>query len=301
VNLEIGKVAGVSIKIHPGFLLLLGTYALFGLLPEAVLAFSLVIGHELAHLSVAKAYGFRVHSLELFPFGGAVTCNDIFEGRKVEETMMALAGPVFNFILLFFGQVLRWQGFWAGILADDFVRFNFLLAAFNLLPVLPLDGGRIIRAFFADIYGFVKTTKVLAWAGKIMGLVFSVIGIVLFISVGLSGEVLVLVALSGFFWVAGNKEIAAARLTFLRQLTRKKEDLVRRGLMRSKLITVCQDTSLIRIIEELTPDSYALVVLPDQKFRVAGSLTETEILEGMFLEGIDYTVGKLMDNTQKVK
>jgi stage IV sporulation protein FB len=299
VNLEIGKVAGVSIKIHPGFLLLLGTYALFGLLPEAVLAFSLVIGHEIAHLSVAKAYGFRVHSLELFPFGGAVTCNDIFEGRKVEESMMALAGPFFNIILLFLGQVLRWQGIWTGILAEDFVRFNFLLAVFNLLPVLPLDGGRIARAIFADVYGFVKTTKALAWAGKIVGLIFSVIGIVLLTLMGLSGENLVLTAFGGFFWVAGNKEIAAARLTFLRQLTKKKEELVRKGLMRSKLITVCRDISLIRVIEELTPDSYAIIVLPDQQFRVAGSLTETEILEGMFREGIEYTVGKLIVNCPK--
>ncbi|MDD2233857.1 MAG: M50 family metallopeptidase [Desulfitobacteriaceae bacterium] len=294
--MEIGKVTGVSIRMHPGFLLLLGVYALFGLLPEAMLAFGLVLGHEIAHLSVAKAYGFRIQSLELFPFGGALTCNDIFEGRKTEETMMALAGPLFNIILLFAGQILRWQGIWTGALSEDFIRFNFLLAVFNLLPILPLDGGRIIRAIFAGVFGFVKTTKALAWAGKIVGLFFILAGIILIKITGLNGNNLVLLAFGGFFWIAGNKEISAARLTFLRQLTRKKEELVRRGLMRSKLITVYQDTPLIRVIEKLTPDSYALIILPDQNFKVAGSLTETEILEGMFREGIDYTVGKLKAN-----
>lgn len=295
--MEIGKVTGVSIKIHPSLLLLLGLYALFGLLPEALLAFGLVVGHEVAHLTVAKAYGFRVISLELFPYGGAVTCDDIFEGRKVEETLMALAGPFFNVILLFLGQALRWQGIWVGALAEDFVRFNFLLAAFNLLPVLPLDGGRVVRAIYAQFFGFVKTTKALAWAGKITGVILALTGIVLIKQAGLSGEGLVLIPLGGFFWLAGNKEIAAARLTFLRQLTRKKEELVRKGLMRSKWITVCQDTSLIRVVEELTPDSYALVVLPNQEFGVARTFTETEILEGMLREGIDFPVGKLIHDS----
>ncbi|MHB8125930.1 MAG: M50 family metallopeptidase [Desulfitobacteriaceae bacterium] len=292
--MEIGKVTGVSIKIHPSLLLLLGVYALLGLLPEALLAFGLVVGHEVAHLLVAKAYGFRVLSLELFPFGGTVTCDDIFEGRKVEETLMALAGPFFNIILLFLGQSLRWQGIWVGTLAEDFVRFNFLLAIFNFLPVLPLDGGRVVRAIYAQVFGFVKTTKALAWAGKIVGIIFALTGIVLIYQTSLSGETLVLFLLGGFFWLAGNKEISAARLTFLRQLTRKKEELVRKGLMRSKWITVYQDTSLIRVIEELTPDSYALIVLPNQDFGVARTFTETEILEGMLREGIDYPVGKLV-------
>ncbi len=296
MNLEIGKVAGVSIRIHPGFLLLLVISAFLGLLPQVIMAFALVLGHETAHLFVAKAYGFRVHSLELFPFGGAVTCNDVFEGRKVEETLMALAGPVFNIILLFCGQALRWQGIWSGVLAEDFIRFNLLLAAFNLLPVLPLDGGRMMRALFTDVFGFIKITKVLAWAGKTVGLIFFMTGIIYIIIMGLNGEILVLIAFGGFFWVAGNKEIAAARLTFLRQLTRKKEELVRRGLMKSKLITVCQNTALIRVIEKLTPDSYAFIILPDQNYRIGGSLSETEILDGMLREGIDYPVGKLIGN-----
>ncbi|MDD4346787.1 MAG: CBS domain-containing protein, partial [Desulfitobacteriaceae bacterium] len=136
----------------------------------------------------------------------------------------------------------------------------------------------------------------LEWAGKIVGLFFILAGVILIKITGLNGNNLVLLAFGGFFWIAGNNEISAARLTFLRQLTRKKEELVRRGLMRSKLITVYQDTPLIRVIEKLTPDSYALIILPDQNFKVAGSLTETEILEGMFREGIDYTVGKLKAN-----
>lgn len=292
--MEVGKIAGISLRVHPTFLIVLALYGVLGLFAQALLVFALVAGHELAHLLTAKAYGFRVIGLELFPFGGAAYCEDLFEGRKAEETLMALAGPAFNIILLFAGQVFRWQGWWDGQLAADFVRFNFWLAAFNLLPVLPLDGGRVLRAILAGVFGFVRTTKFLAWAGKVTGVIFALAGLANLSGREVVGEgSLVFILLGGFFWLAGSKEISSARLTFLRQLTRKKEELVRRGLMRSRTITVHGEIPVVRVVEEFTPDSYALINLTSPQFALAKTLTETEVLEGMLREGIHYPVGKL--------
>ena len=83
-----------------------------------------------AHLLTAKAYGFKIVGLELFPFGGAAYCDDLFEGRKLEESIMALAGPMFNVVLLFIAESLRWNGMWSGQLADDFVRLRLLASGF---------------------------------------------------------------------------------------------------------------------------------------------------------------------------
>lgn len=291
--MELGKVAGISLRVHPSFLLILIIYGVLGLATQAILIFTLVIGHELTHLIAARAYGFRVTGLEVFPLGGVAYFDDIFEGKKIEESFMALAGPFFNLILLSIAQGLRWQGWWSGIWAEDFVRYNFWLAAFNLIPVLPLDGGRVVRAMFSSTFGFVKVTKALSWAGKWIG-----IGIVVFVLLtwarnGLQEGSLFLLFLAGFFWLAGNKEIASARVTFLRQLTHKKEELLRRGLMKSKWITVHGETPLIRIVEELTPDRYALISLANEEFGTAKTLTETEVLEGMMREGIYHQIGKL--------
>ena len=289
------KIFNIKVKIHWAFLIMLGLYVLLGLGIQAVCIFILVLGHEAAHLLTAEAYGFNVEGLELFPFGGAAYCNDIFEGRKWQESLIALAGPGFNLILLFLAQGLRWEGLWQGALADDFVRINFWLAAFNLLPVLPLDGGRVIRAWLTEAAGFVHITKILAWAGKWLGLGLGIVGIVSTALVGLGAETqgnLYFILLGAFFWVAGNKELKAARLTFLRQLTHKKAELLRKGLMNSKWLTVHETTPVIRIVETLTPDRYALIALEkgDKEKRI---LTETEVLEGMIREGIYFPVGKL--------
>lgn len=291
--MELVKLYGVSIRIHPTFLLVLLLYGVLGLAAQALLVFTLVLGHELAHLLTAKAYGFKIMGLELFPFGGAAYCDDLFEGRKLEESIMALAGPAFNVILLFIAQALRWNGLWTGEFSDDFVRYNFWLASFNLIPVLPLDGGRVVRALFSGGFGFVRTTKFLAWAGKWLGVVLILYGIILGVRGKFTEGPLFFLILGGFFWLAGNKEISSAHITFLRQLTRKKEELMKKGLMRSFMLTVQSNTPLVRIIEEFTPDRYALVTLTNQAMGLDKVLTETDIVEGMLREGIHVPVGKL--------
>ena len=291
--MELVKIYGVSVRIHPTFLIVLLVYGVLGLAAQALLVFGLVLGHELAHLLTAKAYGFKIVGLELFPFGGAAYCDDLFEGRKLEESVMAFAGPAFNVVLLFAAQVLRWNGLWAGELADDFVRYNFWLAAFNLIPVLPLDGGRVLRAICAEGFGFVRTTKFLARSGQWLGVLFALYGILLWGKGKFTEGPLTFIILGGFFWFAGRKEISAAHITFLRQLTRKKEELVKKGLMRSKWLTVHSNTPLVRIVEEFTPDRYALVSLTNEKMGLGKILTETDVVEGMMREGIRYPVGKL--------
>ena len=291
--MELIKISGVSLRIHPTFLMALVVYGVLGLAAQALLVFGLVFCHELAHLLTARAYGFRVVGLELFPFGGAAYCDDLFEGRKFEESIIALAGPAFNVVLLFGAQALRWQGVWTGELADDFVRFNFWLAAFNLIPVLPLDGGRVMRALLAESFGFVQTTKLLAWSGKWLGVLLALYGILLWSKGKFIEGPLTLIILGGFFWLAGSKEISSAHITFLRQLTRKKEDLLKKGLMRSFWVTVHKDTSLVRIVEEFTPDRYAMISLANEALGLGKILTETEVVEGMLREGIRFPVGKL--------
>lgn len=291
--MEIIKISGVSIRIHPTFLIVLVVYGALGLAAQALVVFGLVFCHELAHLLTTRAYGFKVVGLELYPFGGAAYCDDLFEGRKLEESIIALAGPAFNVVVLFGAQVLRWQGLWTGELADDFVRFNFWLAAFNLIPVLPLDGGRVVRALLAESFGFVKTTKFLAWSGKWLGLLFALYGMILCGQGKFAEGALTYIILGGFFWLAGSKEIASAHITFLRQLTRKKEDLLNNGLMRCRWVTVHKDTPLVRIVEEFTPDRYAMISLANTAMGLDKILTETEVVDGMMREGIRFPVGKL--------
>ncbi len=287
------QIKGIKLKIHPTFIGILIISALCGFAVRAFIVFGLVILHELIHMLVAVAFGIRVKSIELYPYGGTAVLEDTFEGKRMEETMIAFAGPAFNLTLFFIIQYLRWEGIIQGEWVLELAKINFWLASFNLIPVLPLDGGRIARAFFSRIFGFVQTTRFLATAGKWLGGIFVILGFLFQALSFVMVEPVLLIILGVFFWIGSRKEITNARMVFLKQLCRKKEQLLDQGLMRSNCITVSKDTSLGKIIDMFTTDQYCLISVIENNNRIARTLSETEVIQGMMDRGLDSKAGEL--------
>ncbi|HHV65148.1 MAG TPA: peptidase M50 [Peptococcaceae bacterium] len=283
----------MKLRIHPTFLVLLLLCVFGGQIARAFLVFTLVILHELAHIMAARGFGIKVRSIELYPYGGSAVLEDTFEGKRKEEIIIALAGPASNFALLLLVQYLRWEGLFNNHWASEMVKINFWLACFNLLPVLPLDGGRIVRAFFSRSCGFVRTTKFLAAAGKWLGGIFVVLGLFLQAYGSFFYEPGLFIVLGIFFWLGSGKELANARIVFLKQLCRKKEQLLRQGLMPSSSLTVSKSTRLGKIIDEFSTDRYCLISVLGEKDKIEKTLSETEIVQGMLEKGLDCKVGQL--------
>lgn len=144
--MQIGRIGGTKIIFNNLFLLLLLLWWILGLLTYALLTFSIVFLHELAHVLTAKHYGLAVKNIELFPFGGVARLEGLMEIDSKVDITIALAGPLSNLLLLLVAFLLRVEGIWKGDFSLFFIQGNLLLALFNLLPALPLDGGRVFRA-----------------------------------------------------------------------------------------------------------------------------------------------------------
>jgi len=144
------KIIGIEIELHWSFLLLLLLIlASEGI--DAVLAasalFTFVVLHELAHSYVAVRNGIEVRKITLFPIGGMSMIEDISIPPDV-EFKLAIAGPLFNFAVVIAAAVL-------GLLVNNeslssllymVIEANLVLGLFNLLPAIPLDGGRVWRS-----------------------------------------------------------------------------------------------------------------------------------------------------------
>src|SRR5690606_1644322 len=117
----------------------------------AIGLFASILLHELAHSVVGRRMGMRIQGITLFAFGGAAELTEEPETARA-EFFMAIAGPVMSVVLagLFYlgGVVLTAAGGPPAIAAvlGYLVVINLVLAAFNLLPGFPLDGGRVLRA-----------------------------------------------------------------------------------------------------------------------------------------------------------
>lgn len=111
--------------------------------------FSIVIVHELGHLSVARHFGWQIVSLQLLPFGGVVEVDDGGNVPAKEEILVALAGPLQNVWMIVVSFLFFWSGLWSWSWADFFIQSNLLIVLFNLLPIIPLDGGKIMQGILS--------------------------------------------------------------------------------------------------------------------------------------------------------
>jgi Zn-dependent protease len=155
-RLSVGSVYRVPIEVDRSwFVLLVAATVFLGIVGSALFFLSLVL-HELGHSLVAIRCGLRVKSIRFFMFGG-LTEMEKNAASPAQELGIALAGPLVSGLI---GAVFLLSsdivpGDW-GAIAGDMERagtINLLLAAFNLVPAFPLDGGRALRAILWKVSG----------------------------------------------------------------------------------------------------------------------------------------------------
>ena len=192
---RIGRVAGIPIRVHSTFLILLLFLAwqagrrsgLSGALAETVFVltlFACVALHEIGHSIVARVSSVAVDGIVLYPFGGVA----ILSGPPpagATEARIAVAGPIVNLGLA--GVLFLALGSHVGEsivpgarlanLPESLFWANLILGLFNLVPALPLDGGRALRGFLAVTMGHVRATRITGAIGQVLGIVLLVWGL----------------------------------------------------------------------------------------------------------------------------
>ncbi len=209
-SLHFGRIGGIRIGINwslfPIFFLIAWSLAVV-LLPAAAPGFtgwgywffalltaaafySSLLAHELSHAFVARRHGVPVRGIVLWLFGGVAQLEgDTPDARS--ELQVAAAGPAMSLGIAAVAAVVAW---FLGLIGASplmvaavswLAGINALLAAFNLLPAFPLDGGRILRAFLWRRWSDrVRATAVAARVGRIAGYGLVAVGVVEFLSGG---------------------------------------------------------------------------------------------------------------------
>jgi Zn-dependent protease len=146
-----------------------------------VLIFAFVLAHELGHALVARRYGITTQDIILTPLGGMARVVNMPQHPK-QEIAIAAAGPAVSLALalvLAGVRVLTPATLLGGQLTEVLgwlVAVNLMLGVFNMIPALPMDGGRILRGLLALKYDFVTATRKAARVGKVLAIVGVAIG-----------------------------------------------------------------------------------------------------------------------------
>ena len=158
--------AGIKLSIHPLFFVLGFFYAITGQIFIFIICTATAVVHELGHSFVSANLGYRLNKITLMPFG-AVVVGDI-EGLKFsDQTKIALAGPMINVAVAMFFVAFWWIYPNCYAYTDVVVYSNLSMALVNLLPIYPLDGGRIVFCFLAERVGYNKAFSISKYIGGV--------------------------------------------------------------------------------------------------------------------------------------
>lgn len=180
-SIRIGSVRGIAVLAHPSIALVLVLIVLqvgvLGILVGPLLYGSLLL-HELGHAAVAQHYRLRVPRIVLHLLGGTAVMADLPKTPK-QEVAIAAAGPAVSLalsvLMAFISSVLGHSAL--GQLFGYGSALNLILALFNLLPALPMDGGRIFRALLVPRFGLLRGTKIAGQVSRGFGVLFVLVGL----------------------------------------------------------------------------------------------------------------------------
>ena len=216
-SVKVGKIFGVEVKIHNTlFIFFLLSVFSDGIVMASTLfpiIFGSVLFHEFAHVLQARKFGIHCHGVVLSPIGGVA----MLEMPRIPkgEFLIAFIGPVSSFFLAFMSLLFIKLLMFFGISLDaenphllltiSLVSFkiNLMLAVFNLLPIFPMDGGRMFRAALQIKFSFYRSTEIAVY--------FSKIAVFAFIFLGIYTINPLLIFMAMFLFLCANQELRNVR------------------------------------------------------------------------------------------
>ncbi|MBQ6495375.1 MAG: hypothetical protein IJI49_05175 [Bacilli bacterium] len=147
------------IYFHPTYLLLALSYILTGYYINLIVLTSLIVIHELGHYTLAKILKFNVEKIIIYPYGGITKIKDLINKDINKELIISISGIIFQ--LLFFYLIVYLNK--ANIIRDYtlsiYLRYNKELLLFNILPIYPLDGSKILNLLLSKYLYFNLSNK----------------------------------------------------------------------------------------------------------------------------------------------
>ena len=220
---RIGKVADIPLLLHWTFLLIPAWIILSGMAAGSAAAtvmlnlslvaviFGCVVLHELGHAMAARHFGIQTKDIVLMPIGGVARLMGM-PRKWQQELAVALAGPAVNvvialglmmFIPLFDWNVLATSDSAAFTLYRNALYVNVAMIVFNMLPLFPMDGGRVLRSLLSGWLGHLTGTRIAATVGKTLAVALGLSGLFVF-----GNPMLLFIA--GFVYFGARQESAMA-------------------------------------------------------------------------------------------
>ena len=148
-----------KVRIHPLFWVVAGMAVLTGYFYELITLFCIIFIHEMGHSLAAHLFSWRIHKIVILPFGGVAEMDEHGNRPLKEELFVVAAGPLQHVLLAIAAFILYQFSILSAASFDMFMEFNLMILLFNLLPIWPLDGGKLLHLIFSHYLPFLKAYR----------------------------------------------------------------------------------------------------------------------------------------------
>lgn len=268
------------IRVHPSVFFIVLVFWIRGELLLLGLAFLFATFHEMGHCLAGGCFGVRIKEIGITPLGERAELIGYDGLSAVKKAIVLGAGPFVNlfFGILFYVLSIFWEGFLlpAGL--------NMGLGLFNMLPVLPLDGGKLFFMFLSRHFGTLTGARFLTRFGCGVGIFFILLGVIQLVLY--PPNVLLLCMGLYLFWL-NKREYLRICLRFYRMLDKRRflePDVCRQICM----LSVPKDIRLSKLIDRMDSEREYIFVCSVKGRRKW--ICEKEVIAALFEKGADRTI-----------
>lgn len=244
-------------------------FLLNGHIYELIISYSIMFLHECAHLAAAVCIGLKVSHIAFYPFGVNLKLKNKMVDGIADEIILYSAGPAANAIMaclyILFGEHGEYY-------AEFFYKSNIMLFIVNILPVLPLDGGCILKKILTYYIGEKTAYKILRNTGIISALLFILLGGYIIYITGYNYSILLLSV-----FMLGN--VFTQKQKYNSEYTRELMFYRNKRRKRTRMIVADEGEEYREISKKFIPSAYTVVCMLDTKRKVKGFKSENEIID----------------------
>ena len=289
------RLGRILIRIH--FLLpILGMIGfLFHMEDQIVPNLSAFVLHEAGHMLSAKLWGAAIREIEITPLGGVMFVEGEEKCLPYQQFLIAFAGPFFSFLGCVLSAALYHSGAVSFQFAAHFARMSFLLCLFNLIPVLPLDGGRMARILLCRFFPHSFATRILTAAAFLIG--FFLCGVTFFFA--FEGRILLAPVFAGLYLIyAANIEGKQNTAGYITALIGRRQRLDNNEIILLEAVAASANMPVLSLLRSFSPGKYHVVyVLSPDGMEKQGILEEKALCDAI-LNQKDATLGEIIEKSR---
>lgn len=285
----------IEIRIRASVLIMPVLALVAGFFIEYIVVFISMLLHEISHIAAAVIWGIKtdVFSVSMLGFSAAIRVRDC-NWRK--QLFIYFAGPALNLLVFLVAMTLE------HILLSDHEYIillsvtNLFMGMFNLLPVLPLDGGRIVFVLLSEGMGTNAAGKIVRRLALLFASLIILAGVyqlcITFFNVSL-------IIIGIYIIIALNAGRLESGMMSIREIIYRRSRLIKRGIYPARDLVAMKDTLLAEALKNMDFDRFHIIHVLDDDLHVIGSYTENDIIGALGEGSNDLTFGQLADLRQK--